>query len=156
MKRNIPFAFLGIFAVFISAVVFADGNVPTNTPGSTPVAVTSTQAANVCVESTVAAGSATSTTVPAVAGQFFYITNISSMLNAIAAPAATLYPTTSTNVPGSYSVRQAVQAAVGSFVYTEAFAVPLKTSVVGTATVFTGTALANVSASFRVCGFYAQ
>jgi hypothetical protein len=81
---------------------------------------------------------------------------VSSMINAIAAPVATLYPTTSSNVPGSYSVRQAAQATVFSNVYTETFATPLKTSVVGTATVFTGTALANVSASFRVCGFYAK
>ena len=72
------------------------------------------------------------------------------------APAATLYPTTSTNVPGSYSVRQATQATVFNLNYAEIFsAAPLKSSVAGTAVVFTGTALANVSASFRVCGFYA-
>lgn len=150
MKKILPFLLL------LPLIARADGNDPSSTPGVTSVYVAASQAATVCVESNVAAGSATSTTVPAVAGQYFYITSITSMLNAIAAPAATLYPTTSSNVPGSFSVRQAVQAAVGSFDHNECFSVPLKTSVAGTATVFTGTALANVSAMFRVCGFYAK
>lgn len=154
MKKLFPAVLLT--ALFIGAVVRADGNDPSGTTGGTTVYVAASQAATVCVESNVAAGSATSTTIPAVAGQYFYITSVTSMLNAIAAPVATLYPTTSSNVPGSFSVRQAVQAAVGNFDHNEIFAVPLKTSVVGTPTVFTGTALANVSAMFRVCGFYAK
>lgn len=145
-----------LILALLAVPAFADGNDPSTSPLATPVVVMSQQAATVCVESTVAAGSATSTTVPAVAGTYFYITNISSMINAIAAPVATLYPTTSSNVPGSYSVRQAAQATVFNNVYTETFSTPLKTSVAGTATVFTGTVLANVSASFRVCGFYAK
>lgn len=146
---------LAVVVCFRVGFALADGNNPTATPGTTPVAVVSTQAATTCVESTVAAGSATAVTVPAIAGQYFYITNISSSINAIAAPAATLYPTTSTNVPGSYSIRQAAQATVFNINQQEVFATPLKTSVVGTATTFSGTALANVSASLRVCGFYA-
>lgn len=141
------------FALVLSVIVRADGNV--QNPTTTAVFLTGMQASTTCVESTVAAGSATSVTVPGLAGQYFYIVTVSSMLNAIAAPVATLYPTTSTNVPGSYSVRQAVQAAVGNFVYNENFGPGgLKTSVAGTNTTFSGTALANVSASFRVCGFY--
>lgn len=159
MKQRIALVVLVALAVFDVVQVrqaYADGNDPSTNTLATPVAVISTQAATVCVESTVAAAAATAVTVPAVAGQYFYITNVSSMVNAIAAPVATLYATTSTNVPGSYSVRQAVQAAVGSSAYVENFPGGLKTSVAGVATTFAGTALANASASFRVCGFYAK
>lgn len=145
-----PFVLLLCLASFLA---LADGNVPPN--GSTPVTLASSQAATVCVESTVAAGSATAVTVPALSGQYFYVTNISSAINAIAAPVATLYPTTSTNLPGAYSIRQAAQAVVFNINQQEVFPVPLKSSVVGTAVTFAGTALANVSASLRVCGFYA-
>ncbi len=144
------------FALLLSLLalnVFADGNVQPN--GATPIAVVSNQAASFCVENPVAAGSASVATVPAQSGLYFYVTNISVALNAIAAPVATLMPTTSTNLPGAFSIRMAVQAAVGNFLWTEAFSVPLKSSVVGTATVLTGTALANVSQNIRVCGFYA-
>ncbi len=94
-------------------------------------------------------------TIQVPSGQYFYMTNLSSLLNAIAAPSATLYPTTSTGLPNSFSIRQAVQAAVGNFVYTETYAIPVKSSTAGTNVVFSGTALANVSASLRVCGFFA-
>lgn len=139
--------------LLLPILAVADGNVPPN--GAAPVSIVSNVAATLCVESVVAAGSAISATVPALSGNYFYITNISNSINAIAAPAATLYPTTSSNVPGSYSIRQAAQATVFNINFVEAFPIPLKSSVVGTAVVFTGTALANVSAGFRVCGFYA-
>ena len=142
----------------LSLVVLADGNDPTNTPGATPVSVVSSQAATICVESTVAAGSQPVVTVPACTGTlpYFYITNVSSILNAIAAPSATLVPTTTSNVPGGYSIRQAMQAAVGTSLYQESFPGGLKTIAPNTATVFTGTLLASVSMSLRVCGFCAK
>lgn len=140
--------------VLLPTLALADGNVQPN--GAAPVSVVSIQAATTCVESAVAAASQAVVTVPALSGQYFYITSITVVLNAIAAPAATLMATTTTNVPGSYTVRQAVQAAVGTQQYIDTLNVPLKASVVGTAVVFTGpTGLANVSQHIRVCGFYA-
>lgn len=164
MKKAFPFLILfaistGIGAGLSGLSLFpheaeADGNVPPN--GSAPVSVVSIQAATSCTESSVAAASQAVVTVPAVSGQYFYITSITVMLNAIAAPVATLMATTTTNVPGAYTVRQAVQAAVGTQQYIDTLNVPLKSSVVGTAVVFTGpTGLTNVSQHIRICGFYA-
>lgn len=140
--------------VLLPVLTYADGNVPPN--GAAPVAIMSIQAATSCTESAVAAASQSVVTIPALSGNYFYITSITVVLNAIAAPVATLMATTTTNVPGSYTVRQAVQAAVGTQQYVDTLNIPLKSSVVGTAVVFTGpTGLANVSQHIRVCGFYA-
>ena len=140
-----------------SLAAFADGNDLTTNPQATQVAIISIQAATTCVQSSVAAGSQAVATVPAVPGQFFYLTSLAVQLNAIAAPVATLMTTTSTNLPGAIGVSQAMQAAVGSAFYSEAFAVPLKSSLANTATVVSGaTGLANVSQLIRVCGFYAK
>lgn len=139
--------------LLVSSLALADGNVSPN--GATPVTVASSQAATTCVESNVAAGSAIAVSIPGVAGQYFYITSIEITLIAIAAPTATLTPVTSTNVPGSKSFRLAMQAAVGTASMFLTYATPLKTSVAGTATTFTGTVLANVSENMSVCGFYA-
>jgi len=143
---------IGFFALPIPSA-FADGNVAPN--GATPVTISSTQAATTCGESTVAAGSATALTITVPAGQYFYMTNLSSTINAIAAPVATLYPTTQTGLPGTFSIRQAAQATVFNINQQETFPGGLKSATAGTNVVFTGTALANVSASLRVCGFFA-
>lgn len=144
-------------ALVVAGVALADGNDPSNYPGATPVFVTAVQAANVCVESNVAANAQAIATVPVVAGLSFYVTSVTVILNAIAAPVATLMATTSTNLPGSYSVRQAVQAVVGTQLYVDTLNVPLKSSASGTAVVLTGpAALANVSQNIRICGFYAK
>lgn len=144
-------AFFGGF-VLVPKMAHADGNVPPN--GSTPVSVVSSQAST-CYESTVAAAAATALTITVPSGQYFYMTNLSSAINAIAAPAATLYPTTTTGLPNSFSIRQAAQATVFNINQQETYAVPVKSSTAGVNVVFSGTALANVSASLRVCGFFA-
>lgn len=139
----------------LSAVAFADGNIPTNTPGSTPVAITSMQAATTCVTSAAAAGSQAIVTVPAVNGQFFYVTHLEVSYSAIAAPAATLMATTTTNF-GSFTLSQAMQAVVGENRVIYAFATPVKSAVAGTATVLTGNAgVTSISQSHKLCGFYA-
>lgn len=141
----------------LSLAALADGNDSSNTPGATPVFVTASQAATDCVESNVAAAAQAVATVPARAGQFFYVTNIEVTLIAIAAPVATLMATTSSNLPGAFSVRQAVQAVVGTQTTQIMLNLPLKASVANTAVVLTGpTGLANVSQNIRVCGFYAK
>ena len=147
---------LALASLLLSALVLADGNVPGNTPGSTAVAITSNQAANTCVTANAAAAAQATATVPALAGMFFYVTLIEVSYSAIAAPAATLMTTTSTNVSGSFSVQQAMQAAVGENRVIYPFAVPLKSSAIATATVLTGNAgVASISQSIKLCGFYA-
>jgi hypothetical protein len=143
-----------VLAVLVAAIAMADGNVPQN--GSTPVAISSNQAATTCVVSSVASGSQATATVPAVAGQFFYVSFIEIQYGAIAAPAATLLSTTSTNLPGALSWSVAFPAAVGNFDNALTFTVPIKSSVVGTATVITGNAgVTSISENIKVCGFYA-
>ena len=144
---------LSLLLSLLPALVLADGNVPPI--GSTPVNIVASQAANTCGESTVAAGSATALTITVPAGQYFYMTSLSSTINAIAAPTATLYPTTQTGLPGTFSIRQAAQATVFNINLQENSSTPIKSATAGTNVVFTGTALANVSASLRVCGFFA-
>jgi hypothetical protein len=143
-------------ALLVSGLVFADGNVPSNTPGATPVAVTSTQAGTICVVSAVAAGSQATATINGVAGLYFYVTWLDITYSAIAAPSATLMATTTTNFPGTFTVSQPMQAAVGDNARSFPFTVPLKTAAAGTNTVVTGNAgVASISQNIRLCGFYA-
>jgi hypothetical protein len=140
----------------LAAVVLADGNVPTNTPGATAVAVTANQAATTCVSNAAAAAAQATATVPAVAGQFFYVTMLEIQYGAIAAPTATLLATTSSNLPGSPTWNDAAPAATFQHDLVIPFMVPLKSSVVGTATVITGnTGVASISQNIKLCGFYA-
>ena len=91
-------------AIFVASLALADGNVPSNMPGATPVAVTSMQAGTICVVSAAAAGSQATATINGVAGLYFYITWLDITYSAIAAPAATLMATTTTNFPGTFTV----------------------------------------------------
>ncbi len=150
MKRILPLFLL------LPIIAFADGNVPSNTPGATPVAVTSQQAGTICTVSAAAAGSQATATIAGVAGLYFYVTWLDISYSAIAAPSATLMAATTTNFPGSFTVSQPMQAAVGDNVRSFPFTVPLKTAAPGTATVVTGNAgVTSISQNIRLCGFYA-
>ena len=92
--------YAALAVVLLSSAAFADGNVVTNTPNATAVAVVSQQAGTLCITANAAAAAQATVTSPAgVNGAFFYITLIESTYSAIAAPAATLMATTSTNIP---------------------------------------------------------
>lgn len=149
MKKTV-IALVLILAVF----AYADGNDPSNTPGSTAVHVTASQATTYCIESNVAAGSGIALTIPALASNYFYITSVNIEMIAIAAPVATLVAVTSTGTIGTISYRFGVQAAVGTQQQIESYTVPLKSASPGVAVVFTGATLANLSQNMRVCGFY--
>ena len=142
----------------LSSAALAYGDNPATTPGVvTPVVVVASQATNVCVTANAAAGAQATVTIPAVPGQFFYATLVESSYSAIAAPVATLMTTTSTNLTASFSIQQAMQAAVGEnrVIYTFP-AAPLKSTTVGTATTLVGNAgVAAISQSLKACGFYA-
>lgn len=151
MKKILAIAAILLLATFAKA----DGNVPGQF-ASTLVSITSMQASTTCVVSAAAAAAQAIATVPAVSGQFFYITHLEITYSAIAAPAATLMVTTTSNIPGSLTVSQPMQAAVGDSVRTMAFTTPIKSSVVGTAVVVTGNAgVTSISSNIRICGFYA-
>ena len=145
-----------VVALVVSVIALGDGNVPSNTPNATPVAIISQAAGTTCVTAVAAAGSQATATVPGIAGQFFYITWLDITYSAIAAPAATLMATTTTNFPGTFTVSQPMQAAVGDSARSFSLAIPLKSAVVGTATVVTGNAgVTSISQNIRICGFYA-
>jgi hypothetical protein len=147
---------LALLCLMFSVIALADGNVPSNTPGATPVAVTSTQAGTICANSAAAAGAQATATINGVAGLYFYVTWLDITYSAIAAPAATLMLATTTNFPGAFTVSQPMQAAVGDNVRSFPFTVPLKTAAAGTATVVTGNAgVTSISQNIRLCGFYA-
>lgn len=152
MKKN---AIIIAVMLMLATFVKADGNV-TSQFGSTLVSVTSMQAATTCITAAAAAGSQATATVPALAGQFFYVTHLDIAYSAIAAPAATLMAATTTNFPGSFTVSQPMQAAVGDNQRLFAFTTPVKSAAAGTATVVTGNAgVASISQNIRICGFYA-
>jgi hypothetical protein len=155
MKRLATFAALLFIAIGVK-VALADGNVPSNTPTATPVAVTSQQAGTICTVSAAAAGSQATATINGVAGLYFYVTWLDITYSAIAAPAATLMAATTTNFPGTFTVSQPMQAAVGDNQRAFSFAIPLKTAAAGTNTVVTGNAgVTSISQNIRLCGFYA-
>lgn len=147
---------LALLLLFISVAVFADGNNPTNTPGATPVAVVASQASTTCISAAGAAGAQATATVPAVSGQFFYVTYLEIEYGAIAAPSATLLATTSSNLPGSLVWNDAAPATTFQHDISMSFTVPLKSSAAGIATVVTGNAgVASISQRINICGFYA-
>lgn len=148
---------LALVSLLLATFVLADGNAPLNTPGATTVAITAQQATTTCVTANAAAAAQATATVPAVQGQFFYVTLVEVAYSAIAAPAATLLATTTTNFPGTFSVSQAMQAAVGENRVSYSFGSGgLKSSAASTATVITGNAgVASISQSIKLCGFYA-
>ena len=153
-------AVVGTLAVAMLALLafdtYADGNVPSNTPNATPVAVTSQQSATICAHAAAAANAQAVATINGVAGMYFYITYVESTYSAIAAPAATLMATTPTNFPGTFGFSQPMQAAVGDNSRTVQFAIPLKSASPGVATVVTGNgAVASISQNMKLCGFYA-
>lgn len=144
-----------VLVMYPSGLAFADGNIPTNTPGATAVAITSQQAPVICYESNVAAGSAIALTITAVPGMSFYMTSLEITLIAIAAPAATLTPTTTTGFGGTKSFRQAMQAVVGTDRMIVNYGPVGLKALQSTNVVFTGTVLANVSQNASACGYFA-
>jgi hypothetical protein len=157
MKRLATFAALLFVAIGVK-VALADGNDPTTLPSATPVYVVASQGSTTCASNAAAAAAQATATINACpAGQFFYITYAESAYSAIAAPAATLMATTSTNIPGSFGWSQPMQAAVGDNIRTASFAVPLKTSTAATATTLVGNAgVASISQNMKLCGFCAK
>lgn len=158
MKNLLPIAAIVLALGFaVGGFALADGNNPTNTPGSTPVSVTSQQSATTCITSAAAAAAQAIATVPAVSGQYFYVTWLDITYSAIAAPSATLMAATTTNFPGSFTVSQPMQAAVGDNQRQFNFGPGgLKSAAPGTATVVSGNAgVAAISQNIRICGFYA-
>lgn len=144
------------FALLLAVMVRADGNVTSNVPGATAVAITSQQASTICVVSAVAAGSQAVATINGVAGLYFYVTWLDITYSAIAAPSATLMAATTTNFPGTFTVSQPMQAAVGDNQRAFDFTTPLKTATSGANTVVTGNAgVPSISQNIRLCGFYA-
>jgi hypothetical protein len=153
MKR-LPVA---LAALLVAGIALADGNDTSNTPGATPVNVVSSQAGTICTVSAAAAGAQAIATINGVAGFYFYVTWLDITYSAIAVPAATLMATTTTNFPGTFTVSQPMQAAVGDNARAFPFTVPLKTAAAGTATVVTGNAgVTSISQNIRLCGFYAK
>lgn len=157
MKRLATLAVLFSLAIGVK-VALADGNDPTTLPSSTPVYVVASQATTNCNHQAAAAGSQATVTINACgAGLYFYITAVESTYSAIAAPAATLMATTSTNIPGSFGFSQPMQAAVGDNSRMMSFPVPLKTTTANTATTLVGNAgVASISQNMKLCGFCAK
>lgn len=155
MKR---YGLMLLSLLLFSVLVRADGNDPTTNLSSTAVYIVASQATTSCVHTAAAANGQAIVTIPACgAGSYFYITYVESTYSAIAAPAATLMATTSTNIPTSFGFSQPMQAAVGDNSRTVAFAVPLKTTLANTATVLTGNAaVAAISQNMKLCGFCAK
>lgn len=152
MKKILPFLLL------LPLLALADGNDPTTLPTATPVYVTASQATTNCYHAAAAAAAQATATAPACPAQipFFYVTLIESTYSAIAAPAATLMATTTTNL-GTFGASQAMQAAVGENSRQWPFAVPLKTTTAVTATTVVGNAgVAAISQNMKVCGFCAK
>ena len=95
------------------------------------------RASNLAVTVTAATGTAATLTLPAVAGQFHYITSVDILLYSTAARTGSATPTvvTSTNLPGAIAFTFSTAAAIGT---TDAqdllLTTPLKSSVVNTAT----------------------
>lgn len=89
------------------------------------------------ITTTAASGVAATLTIPAVAGQFHYITSIKMLLYSTAARTGTATPiiVTSTNTPGTLSFSFDTAGAIGTSVTQEVIQLlPLKSSVVNTAT----------------------
>lgn len=150
---------LALVVALFAALAYGDGNVTSNTPNATPVAVTSQQAANVCVTASAAANAQATCTIPAVAGVSFYVTYIDIEYGAIAAPTATLLTTTTTNLSSGNTLawKTAFPAAATDLSRVVTLGVPLKASAAGTAVTVVGNgAVASISQSITVCGFYAQ
>lgn len=151
---------LALFAsLLLSSFAFAQvgSNDTASLPGATPVILATVPASTLCVTSNVAAGSQAIATVPALPGQFFYVTYIGVAYGAIVAPVATLVTTTTTNFPGSFVMAQVVAAAVGETTRQMQFAMPIKSAAAGVATTITGNAaVTSVSQNIRFCGYYAK
>lgn len=147
-----------LVALFVAGLALADGNDPTTNPQATPVAIYSQQATTNCVHNAAAAGAQATATVNACGpGLFFYVTLVESTYSAIAAPAATLMATTTTNFTTSFGASQAMQAAVGENSRIWTFAVPLKTAAANTATTVVGNAgVTSISENVKLCGFCAK
>lgn len=144
-------------ALLVAGLALGDGNVMTNIPNATPVAVVSIQASTNCIHTAAAAGAQAIATVPSCgAGFYFYVTYAESCYSAIAAPAATLMATTSTNIPTSFGWSQPMQAVVGDSCRSASFPLGLKTTSPATATVLTGNAaVTSISENMKLCGFCA-
>lgn len=145
---------LAILLCLVSSVVFAQVTVP----GATATQQTAARldAAVGVVESVVAAGSQATVTVPALSGYYCYIVSIELYMAAIAAPAATLMQTTTTNL-NAKSWRHAMQAAVGADRVTFTPSAPLKCQAIGTAATVVGNAgVTSISQQISVTYYYAQ
>lgn len=145
-------------ALLVAGIALADGNDPTTLPSATPVYVVASQAATLCVHAAAAANAQATATAPACGlSLYFYVTLIESTYSAIAAPAATLMATTTTNFNTSMGFSQAMQAAVGENSRILIFPIPLKTAQPNTATTVVGNgAVAAISENMKLCGFCAK
>lgn len=118
-----------------NANVVGKVSIDQTTPGTTNlVALISS---NLSVTATAAAGTAVTITLPAVAGQFHYITGIKIMKYASVAVVGAAAPVvvTSTNLPGSLAWTTPTAQAIGTqYDIDDNLVTPLKSSVVNTAT----------------------
>jgi hypothetical protein len=113
-------------------------------------------AANLCVSATAATGVAVTATLPAVAGQFHYISSliITKIFTATNAASATPLLVTTTNLPGSltFSFGQPLGTIGTDYIRTNDWAFALKSSVVNTATTIVCPATTGII--WRVNVFY--
>lgn len=156
MKNFLVVAAVAMIALPLAAR--ADGNDPTTLPSSTPVYVVASQASTTCVNALAAAAAQATVTIPACpAQQFFYLTMLKIQYGAIAAPAATLLATTTTNIPGNPTFNDAAPAATFHHDLVIPFPIPQKTTTAATATTIVGNAgVTSISQNFTACGFCAK
>lgn len=143
-----------LLAALVSSAAMAQNTIPNST--SVQQVGERQDSAIAVAEGVVAAGSQATATVPALAGYYCYITHIEVRLIAIAAPVATLMPSSTTNLGGK-TFRAAMQAAVGTDSQIYAPPTPLKCGSPGTAATVVGpTGLANVSQYISVSYYYGK